>query len=269
MQNSKRVACGWLLALFALPTGAFENNSSDWPADGWPRKPVQAPPRGSVDPLEFSRITATGNDSAPRFAIERNAALISAAAQNDLLGVETLLKNGANANARDALGNRPLLHAARLGAGEMARMLLEEGADPNVKGMGFTPLGLAALHGYPQVADLLLKFDAHLYLRSDNGLTPLMNAALLNHVSVMQVILRQDKEVDRINNAGRTALSYAAEGGAEQAIELLLARGADVNAVDKKFNTPLFWAALRERRGAIRVLLRNGAETGAVSLDLL
>lgn len=270
MRNSNNAAYGWLLMVLALPTAlAFETDSSGWPADGWPRKPVQERRRGPIDPLEFARITATGNDSAPRIAAERDTALIAAAAQNDLMGVETLLKNGANANARDALGHRPLLHAARLGAAEMARMLLEEGADPNVKGMGFTPLGLAALHGYPQVADLLLKFDAHLYLRSDNGLTPLMNAALLNHVSVMQVILGYDKEVDRINNAGRTALSYAAEGGAEQAIELLLARGADVNAVDKKFNTPLFWAALRERRGAIRVLLRNGAETGAVSLDLL
>ena len=265
MRNFKRiVACG-LMALFVLPAAlAFENDSTDWPS-----KPAPPRRRGPIDPLEFARITATGNDSTPRFAEERDAALISAAEQNDLLGVETLLKNGANANARDALGNRPLLHAARLGAAEMVRLLLEEGADPNVKGMGFTPLGLAALHGYPQVAEWLLKSDAYVYLRSDNGLTPLMNAALLNHVSVMQVILRHDTEIDRVNNAGRTALSYAAEGGAEQAIELLLARGADVNAVDKKFNAPLFWAALRERRGAIRLLLRHGAETGAVSLDLL
>ncbi len=265
MQNSKHWAYGWLLALAVLPSAyAFENDTYDWIS-----KPEPEQHSAPVDPLEFSRMKETGNDSQPIFAMDKDAALISAAAQNDLQGVETLLKNGANANARDALGHRALLHAARLGSAEMVHQLLEAGADPDVKGLGFTPLGLAALNGYAQVATWLLKFDAQVHLRSDNGLTPLMNAALLNNVSVMREILRYDMDVDRENNAGRTALSYAAEGGSEQAIELLLERGANVNAADKKFNTPLFWAAFRDQRGAIRLLLRKGAEQGAVSLDLL
>lgn len=270
MRNSKHAAGLWLLALCALPAAqAFENDTYDWVEAGR-AKPAQEERRlGPLDPLEFARIQASGNDSAPAFAAGRDADLIAAAAQNDLAGVEKLLKDGADANARDALGNRPLLHAARLGATEMVRLLLEAGADPNFKGMGYTPLGLAALNGHPGVADWLLQFGAFTTTRSDNGLTPLMNAALTNSVAVMRIILRYDADVDFENPAGRRALSYAAEGGAEQAIELLLARGTDINAVDRKFNTALFWAALREQRGAVRLLLRRGADQGAVSLDLL
>ena len=274
MQNSKRVTGLWLMALCMSPAAmAFENDAYEWIISGRSQakqeRPQQKHRLGSTEPRVFDRIRETGNDSAPDFAAGQDAALITAAAQNDLLGVMTLLKNGANPNVQDKLGNRPLLHAARLGATEMARQLLEEGADPNVKGMGYTPLGLAALNGHPRIADWLLQFGADVDKRSDNGLTPLMNAALLNNIGVIKEILRYDTEIDRENNAGRTALSYAAEGGAEQAIELLLGRGADVNAVDHKFNAPLFWAASRDQRSAIRLLLRHGAETGAVSLDLL
>ena len=116
MQNFKRTVGLWLLALFALPsTFAFENGADDW-ALNRTDKSVQEHRRVPADPLEFSRIQETGNDNALHYAVDSDAALISAAEQNDLLGVETLLKNGADANARDAVGNRPLLHAARLGA---------------------------------------------------------------------------------------------------------------------------------------------------------
>ncbi len=265
MRNSKHLAYGLILAfLTPAPVIAFENDTYEWLA-----KPVPEMQGTPIDPLAWARIKETGNDSPPIYASDIDGALISAAAQNDLLGVETLLKNGASPNARDELGNRPLLHAARLGATEMVHVLLEAGADPNVKGIGYTPLGLAALHDYPKVAAWLLKFDAYVYLRGDNGLTPLMNAALINSIPVMQEILRYDTNVDRENPAGRTALSYAAEGGAEQAIELLLSLGADVNAADRKFNTPIFWAASRDQRSSVRLLLRHGAEPGSVSLDLL
>ena len=268
MRNSNyRWSALTLAGICLWPAGchADEQDPSPW------RKEIVAPRQAgiAIDPLVFARIKATGNDEAPRFAVDRDAALISAAAQNDLLGVDTLLKKGANANAQDALGNRPLPHAARLGAVEMVRMLLEAGADPDVKGMGFTPLGIAALNGQLQVTALLLKAGARADLRSDNGLTPLMNAGLMNHVRIMELILRYDTDVDRENGAGRTALSYAAEGGAEQALVLLLARGADVNALDHKYNTALYWAALGEQQSAVRLLLRHGATAGALALDLL
>lgn len=269
MQNSKRMAGLWLIAVFVLgPAAALENGSDDWVLSGT-TKPSPERRLGPANPREFAHIRESANDNTPSFAVDINAALITAAAQNDLQGVEMLLKNGADANANDVLGNRPLLHASRLGSAEMVRILLEAGADPNAKGMGYTALGLAALNGYAQVADWLLQFGAYVEKRSDNDLTPLMNAALLNNVTTIQVLLRYDAVVDRENNAGRTALSYAAEGGAEQVIGLLLARGADINAVDKKFNTPLFWASLRDQRSAVRLLLRRGADQGAVSLDLL
>ena len=148
----------------------------------WLKQTAIEPRRTEVtDPLEFARIKATGNDVDPQFASGRDAELIAAAGRSDLKAIERLLKEGANANTQDVLSMRPIIHAARNGSVEIVRMLLENGADPNVKCEGFTPLGIAALNGYRHVTDLLIRAGARLDTKGDNGFTPLMNASLMNH----------------------------------------------------------------------------------------
>lgn len=264
--NSYHVA---LFAAMLVSTSCYAIEEGVDP-DPWSRGPGFLPrSKATVDPLTFSRIKATGNDALPIYATGRDAALLKAAENGDFKTVEQLLKQGANANTRDEIGNRPLLHTARLGDVEMTRVLINAGADVNARGLGYTPLTFAALYGHERVVALLLKAEASIDRRSANGLTPMMNAALMNNVRVMDLLVAMNGDVDYANPAGRTALSYAAEGGAEEALEWLIARGADVNLRDLRYNPPLYWAAQRDQRGAIRVLLRHGAERGGVALELL
>jgi ankyrin repeat protein len=61
----------------------------------------------------------------------------------------------------DRFGRTPLALAAARGEDEVARLLLEAGADPNRPGeRGVTPLGIAARQGSTGVADLLLSAGA-------------------------------------------------------------------------------------------------------------
>lgn len=235
----------------------------------WLNQTALSPRRTEVtDPLEFARIKATGNDTDPQFASGRDAELIAAAGRSDLKAIESLLKEGANANTRDVLSMRPIIHAARNGSVEIVRMLLDKGADPNVKCQGFTPLGTAALNGYHHVADLLIKAGARLDTKGDNGFTPLMNAALMNHERTVEVLLRNNPDMELTNREGMTALSIAASEGQSESLEAMLKHGADPNLIDRNNNPPLFWAVFRGQRGAIRVLLEYGAEPGTMAVDL-
>jgi len=251
------------LALAAPMAAAFENNEYDWIVS-----PAESRRIGPADPIEFARIRATGNDSETIYATGKEQALIDAAARNDLAAVDALLKEEVNVNAQDERGARPLIHAARNGAVEMVRVMLDAGAAPNVKGGGFTPLTAAALNGHTQVVALLLKAHAMVDVKSDNGYTPLMNAAQINHVRAVEEILKYDPDLTLTNPDGMTALSIAAAEGYTESLEAMLKHGVDPNLIDRNKNPPLFWAVFRGQRGAIRVLLEYGAEPGTMSVDL-
>ena len=72
--------------------------------------------------------------------------------------VETLVAHGAEINARDNYGLTPLHWVALAGSEGAAAFLLDSGADVNTRDYfmgGMTPLGLAKLMGYNDLAQLL------------------------------------------------------------------------------------------------------------------
>eukprot|EP01052_Picozoa_sp_SAG31_P049350 SAG31_NODE_10762_length_1101_cov_0.862275_1_plen_103_part_00 len=78
--------------------------------------------------------------------------------------VDLLLRSGANATARTALGRTPLHLAAMGGSAASAKLLLEHpGVEPDTVASartGETALHMAALHGYGDVVAVLLKAGA-------------------------------------------------------------------------------------------------------------
>lgn len=87
-------------------------------------------PRRRVTAFEFAAIRAMPNDYAPAMADRDRRELIQTAGDGRLAEVKTLLAAGANANAVDAPGERPLAVAATAGHAEIVRLLLQHGADP-------------------------------------------------------------------------------------------------------------------------------------------
>ncbi|KAJ4168311.1 hypothetical protein NW754_013645 [Fusarium falciforme] len=86
----------------------------------------------------------------------------------------------------------PLLWAAMNGHEAVARLLLEKGADLEVKDRnGYTLLMLAALKGHEAVARLLLERGADLEAKIGNGNTPLMLATYNGHEAVARLLLEK------------------------------------------------------------------------------
>jgi Ankyrin repeats (3 copies) len=81
-------------------------------------------------------------------------------AKGDADGVKWLIERGANLNAKRVLWgcNHTALHiTAERGAVELARILLDAGADPSIRDDKYeaTVLGWADYCGQPQIAELL------------------------------------------------------------------------------------------------------------------
>jgi ankyrin repeat protein len=86
--------------------------------------------------------------------------------------VRRLLTAGADVEAQDADGQTALMIAARSSVIEVARLLLENGADANARERWReqTPLMWAAAQSRPAMVDLLLAHGADVTARSDaNG----------------------------------------------------------------------------------------------------
>ena len=155
-----------------------------------------------------------------------------AAMQGDAATVRALLAQGADVNEAQGDGMTALHWAARNRDADLARTLLEAGADV---GAGtrighYTPLHLASEAGSGEVVDVLL----------GAGADPMA----------------------RIVGAGSpTPLHFAAAAGSERAVEALVAAGADVNAAEQAWGqTPLIFAASKGRTEAVRALLEAGAD---------
>ena len=97
---------------------------------------------------------------------------MTAVVQGDARAVRELLAEGGDIDIRGALGRRALLHAAAVGDQQMVRTLLRFGADPNARAKdkaARTALVLAAAGGRTGVVEVLLANGAEPEARDSSG----------------------------------------------------------------------------------------------------
>jgi ankyrin repeat protein len=126
----------------------------------------------------------------------------------------------------------PLAAAASAGDREQVSSLLRAGADPNARGeMGFTPLISAAREGRIEVIRTLIENGADPDLRGGvNDWTPLMHAVHKNQLGSVETLLDRGAGVNAAGPHGISALMMAAGYGQTEIVRLLLRRGADSRA---------------------------------------
>ncbi len=233
----------WLLIalVFIKPALAFDQERDTWLLPTPLPQAREAHPRYTA--MDFSRISRSAIEREPEYAEGKQIELIQAASRNDIKQLEALLKSGVNPNAVvDEAGENALMHAVLLGSVEMTRLLLEAGADPNLKGRGFTPLGMAALQGRAQIVRQLLKAGADVDRKSSDGNTPITAASVMHRTDVIRALLPYHPDVSIWNREGRVSLGIAVQEGSMDIVTMMLDAGVDPNVMDRNGNRPLFWS---------------------------
>ncbi len=131
--------------------------------------------------------------------------LSEAAYDGNLAQAQMLLKKGADVNRYDRWGWTPLLWAVYYKHNRIVRLLLENGADPNIatKGeygsikTGSTPLIIAAYYGYATTVRELLEKGAQTGRANDYGYTALHYAEQFSHDETIGMLKQKTEEMPK------------------------------------------------------------------------
>lgn len=136
-------------------------------------------------------------------------------------------------NLRGVGGTTPLMQAVLYGDAGMVRLLLEQGADPNLRNDAGATALMWAVDDLEKTR-LLLDRGADVNARSGDARTPLLIAAgQFGNTAVVKLLLDHGADLSPkspIANGYATVLSEAARTGDEALLRLLIERGADVKS---------------------------------------
>ena len=214
--------------------------------------------------------------------------------------IEFLLNNGADINQPDEKGRTALYHAAcmanQLG---IVKRLIARGADITLGWEDDTPLPGAVYLGHYDVAKVLIDSGADVNIQEHEGTTPLhiaINTYELGVKDIVEYLLTHGARVDIRDDAGDTALDaaiarerllhdrsdiaalllaripnktihQAAYASDWERIELLLSGGADIDEPDKEGCTALCYAAWANQLHVARRLIAEGADVNSTNKD--
>ena len=185
--------------------------------------------------------------------------LFYAVANDRLPAARILLDNGANPNAITTTLETPLIVAARNGNMEIAELLIRDSADIGYTDRyGSTPLHYAAIYGYFYMADMLIYYDADVSKKSNDGTTPLMAATWGGFADVADLLLQKGANVGETDVNGFTPFLIAAQNGDTLMMDLLLKNGADLYGINKYRFDALDICVKINSKEAIGYLLRKG-----------
>jgi ankyrin repeat protein len=162
---------------------------------------------------------------------------------------EALLNAGADASAKLPGGSTLLMSAARTGNADIVRLLIEHGADVNVKGetYGETALVWAADQNHAEAAKVLIAHGADVNARTNPLERPKDRFGLEGVLTILP-------------HGSWTPLMYAARQGSLDAARTLVDAGANLNLTDPDGSTALVLAIINSHYDTAALLAERGAD---------
>lgn len=194
--------------------------------------------------------------------------ICDAATNADLHQVALLLGNGDGIDGTDAFGRTPL--TASIGHPEIARYLLDRGANPNLPdAQNELPLELAVSRSDLDSIGLLIARGARLNARTSLGDTSLMLAVDGGFDASAIELLKHGANPNVINVVGATPLHYAAGRGNLELMAALIKAGARFSVKSWIGVTPLERAVLNGQVKAVELLWKSGARPESKEYSLM
>lgn len=186
--------------------------------------------------------------------------------------VELLLNAGADVNKQGGYNRTPLMYAAAYADQpkfkKMLKLLLEKGADPNLKTEADDNALMEILWKEkvdPEAVQLLIDhgLDIEFMSRKYYHVTALMRAANLGHFEAVKVLIEKGANISIRSKGNETALSNAIQSSKKnksQIIKYLIDHGADVNDTTSYGDTSLIRACEDGEIELIKYLIAKGAD---------
>jgi len=188
-------------------------------------------------------------------------------------------------DCRDSEGDTPLLSALVMGQEEVARSLIEAGANLTATNSDEMPLTLAVKNGHEGIAQIIvaamsesdklielqwelihghievIKFlvtmgNVDLEVPDPRGNTLLIHCAAHNYEEGVRSLIVVGANLNAQNHSGHTALYCALACGHKQIVIQLLEAGATLVGIDKEML--FFWAVINDQLEIVRRLAREG-----------
>jgi len=189
----------------------------------------------------------------------------------DVEMIKVLISAGADINHRDKrTGYTPLMMSLNGSSIEVAKTLIEEGADFRIKANDGATALILACGCSEDIARLLLEKGADINARTDRGMgvfTQCINVGIPREAvsyEFAEFLLSKGASVDETNTGGYyggyTPLFWAVEKGDEKLVGFLIKHRANVNAKSDKQKTPLSIATEAGNENIIKLLKAAGAK---------
>jgi len=176
-----------------------------------------------------------------------------------------LIEKGADLNTVNGNLWTPLYYAKNR---EIAKTLLDNGANINFDSSNITPLDIALLFKRKGVAEYLLERGVKLpEAGTTRGLAFLIRTLKSGSYRFLDRYIQQGFDPHYESEAKRNFLHYAAEGGSVELADYLINRGISPNESDVFGFTPLHLAAWYGNLGFVKKLVQRGLDINARTKD--
>lgn len=202
------------------------------------------------------------------FTIEGYTPLYLAVSNGHIEIVKLLIEYGADLDVKCHEGETVLYEAARCGEEEIVRELVNAGADMDIQ----TTDGYATLHiacPYPNIMSILIQAGADMERKETvGGKTALLYATYMEYKEAVRELAFGGANLDTLNYEGYSALHIAAQNSLEsncyiKIMEILVAAGADVDNPGRDGETPLHVACEDGDIEVVAILIQADANVNA------
>ncbi|KAF5966967.1 ankyrin protein 3 [Fusarium bulbicola] len=159
----------------------------------------------------------------------------------------------------------PLSWACENGYLGIAKVIVERDSQPidAIRAAAYSPLMLASKNGHSDIARWLVNHGADIYRRYKNE-SAIWLATSIGHAEIVGLLLDAGADPNTCGVRDAPVLCLAVEKGHEKVVKLLLKRGADANVTDFRTKTPLHLAVKQKGSEAtLQALLSCGAHINA------
>lgn len=164
-------------------------------------------------------------------------------------------------NEKDNEGRTSLIYALSQGYKDIAKLLIDAGADLNIvdKLNKMSPLHYSVMLQDIEIVRTIVKRNSSPHLKDEQGRTALHYAVFLGYWDIALYLINIGNDIFTRNKHELSLLHTVAIHGDNNFIEELISRGVKVNTYDHNENTPLHYAALYDNSYTIYFLIKKGA----------